>query len=348
MSLLDLLVHPLALQAVLLATLLVAMRWRFPFTPIGGLALGSAVVALVVFLALEAPSLVERWSSPNALTGAALAALSAVVTWVGVRELGLQRPGGRRPAWTGPTTADLALGGVVVAALVVVALRFPAPLGPPGVIAPPNGGVLPPWWAAGWWELGAVARPSVLLALASLVGLAALPWLSADPEPREAADELAGARSALEERRYGVRFFLAGWWLLGIGPLLVGLLLRGPGGRLLSPVGEPSETPLLLTTLAEVVWIDVLRVGLPSHPLVRELFGLVVLASVLGGLPFLLLRRPAGRGLVRSYVRSIGPRRTALAALLTLFAALLLAKWWLFLATGLRSVVDLPELGASF
>ena len=118
-----------------------------------------------------------------------------------------------------------ALVALVVLLLVLAAL-VPAPLGPKADPAHPPNPAKSAWYLLWVQELVSWSTPAVFLALALVLALVALPWL--------ALPRLEHARwLPPEHRRVQVAVLLAAFLVLAL--TLVGLFLRGPDWRLVSP-----------------------------------------------------------------------------------------------------------------
>src|SRR5262249_4027953 len=90
--------------------------------------------------------------------------------------------------------------------------------------------------------------------------------------------------------------------------------------------------------LSEYIWVKLFHTGLPTNPLIREIFGFIVVLAYLLAIPPLL----AKKGLSRFYT-TLGPARFYVMTFLLLVIAALPIKMvlrWLF---TLKYIIGIPE-----
>ena len=96
--------------------------------------------------------------------------------------------------------------------------------------------------------------------------------------------------------------------------------------------------PLTNVNLSEYVWVKLLRVGLPSNPLVREVVGIVIVVLYFGLPPVIL-----ARGKLRGLVQRLGATRYALIIFLALSMLALPIKMYLRWTINLKYIIAIPE-----
>ena len=122
---------------------------------------------------------------------------------------------------------------------------------------------------------------------------------------------------------------------------MVGTFFRGPNWNFFGPFEEWSVAkvvPLTNVNLSEYVWVKLLRIGLPSHPLVREVVGIVIVLLYFGLPPVIL-----ARGKLRGLVERLGATKYALIIFLALSMLALPIKMYLRWTINLKYIIAIPE-----
>ena len=103
---------------------------------------------------------------------------------------------------------------------------------------------------------------------------------------------------------------------------------------------EPRVMKITATnniSLSEYIWINVLQRGLPENPLVREFFGLAIVAA------HILLVPIAASMILRRWRPEAAIRRAALFIIIAQLINLFLLKCGLHYAFGIKYLVSFPE-----
>lgn len=196
-----------------------------------------------------------------------------------------------------------------------------------------------PWYFLGLQEmlvyfdpwLAGVVFPSLII-----LGLIAIPYIDRNPK--------GSGYYTFNERKFAVTPFLFGFLILWISLIFLGTFLRGPGWNFFGPFEEwdPHKVVVLNDiNLSDYFWVMILRIGLPSNPLVREFPGLVVLAMYFIVLPpWLTKKYPLLMGLMEK----LGVTRYAIVIFLAFSMAALPIKMLLRWIIHLKYIVSMPEV----
>ncbi len=193
-----------------------------------------------------------------------------------------------------------------------------------------------PWYFLGLQELLVYFDPwiaGVLLPSFIIVGLCAIPYLDRNPR--------GNGYYTFSERSFAVSFFMVGFILMWVSLVIMGTFLRGPNWAFFGPFEYWDHLRLdssLNVNLSEVVWVKLLGVNRPAHPLVRELPGILGLLGY-----FLLLPPLLGMTLFRRMASTMGPIRFNVMMHLFLWTALVPVKMvgrWVF---ALKYIIAIPE-----
>lgn len=220
--------------------------------------------------------------------------------------------------------------------LVVWALGLPAPLEEP---ANPNVSPNPakaPWYFLGLQELLVYFDPwiaGVILPGFIIVGLMAIPYIDKNPK--------GNGYYSFAERRFAVTFFLYGFLILWVALIIVGTLLRGPNWNFFGPYefwDVHKLEALVNVNLSEIIWVQLLRTGLPHNWFVREIFGIVLVAAYLVVLPKIL-----ARVWLKGMYEQLGAARYYIMMFLLLVMVATPIKMYLRWLVNLKYIVAIPE-----
>ena len=166
-----------------------------------------------------------------------------------------------------------------------------------------------------------------------IVGLICIPYVDKNPK--------GNGYFTFAERKVEITIFLFGFAVLWASLIVLGTFLRGPNWNFFGPF-EPWDIHKLeaLTNvdLSEYIWVRVLRTGLPSFWLTREIFGILLVLLYVFVLPVLL-----ARSWFKSYYEKLGPPRYYVAVFLFLIMMALPIKMlsrWIF---NLKYIVHIGE-----
>lgn len=362
----DRLAAPPVLCSLALVLLLVGLRSRVLWSRAGGGLLGALGLAFAA-AGLADAGFRRLLLAPERLPAVVWTALAVCGLWLAMHrsrrgsghpdsgQPGSDHPGSGAGAatlgvgpWRGPSPGEVA--AVVVVGLLVVACAFvlEAPLADPadpGRPAPEPAKV--PWFLAGLQEMRFYFDPwmsSWLLPSLLLLALLALPFFD--------LGATGGAATAPGKESTAPAFFLLGWLLLVLLPLIVGVFLRGPHWQAFGPF-EPWDParppPAAPLPLSEVVWCRWLgRTAPPAHWLVRELPGLLVLGLYFGVLPWRLPRWKATRGAFDRHRKALGRWRCRLTLALVLALGTVPLKMYSRWLLDAVYWLHLPEISFNF
>ena len=240
--------------------------------------------------------------------------------------------------WVWPDLVYTELIALVLctAILIVWSIALEAPLEQPANAANTPNPSKAPWYFLGLQEMLVYFDPwlaGVVLPTLIIVGLMAIPYIDRNPK--------GNGYFTFNERRSEITIFLFGFAVLWTSLIVLGTFLRGPNWNLFGPFEYwdiHKLEPLTNVQLSEYVWIRALGTGLPSHWLIREMFGILLCIIYLGVLPVVLART-----LFKTYLEKMGASRFYVGVFLFLMMLLLPIKMltrWLF---NLKYVVSIPE-----
>lgn len=193
-----------------------------------------------------------------------------------------------------------------------------------------------PWYFLGLQEMLVYFDPwlaGVMFPTFIMVGLMALPYIDDNPQ--------ASGYYSFANRRFAISTFLFGWLVLWIFLIVVGTFFRGPNWNFFGPFEEWSlakVVPLTNVNLSEYVWVKLLRIGLPTNPLIRESVGFALLFIYFGVIPIVL-----AKGKLKSFVLRMGPGKYSLIIFLALAMISLPIKMYLRWTINLKYIIAIPE-----
>ncbi|MBS1984137.1 MAG: hypothetical protein JST16_08190 [Bdellovibrionales bacterium] len=206
---------------------------------------------------------------------------------------------------------------------------------------PANAGVTPavakaPWYFLGLQEMLVYYDPwiaGVVLPSLIIVGLIAIPYVDINPK--------GNGYYTIKERYYALWVFGFGFIVLWISLIFLGTFMRGPGWNFFGPFemwDKHKVVALNNINLSELIWVRLLNVGLPANILVREGFGLALVAVYLFVLPPVLAATVCGK-----LYEKLGFVRYNLVMNLGLIMVALPVKMYLRWSFNLKYFVSIPE-----
>ena len=150
-----------------------------------------------------------------------------------------------------------------------------------------------PWYFLGLQEMLVYFDPwiaSVVLPGMIIIGLMAIPFLDRNPK--------GSGYYSFKDRKWMITGFLFGFLILWIFLIVMGTFLRGPNWNFFGPYENwdvHKLVPLINVNLSEIIYVKWLGIGLPKFWLVREIFGIGILAVYLGLIPLLLAKTVFGK-----------------------------------------------------
>jgi hypothetical protein len=221
--------------------------------------------------------------------------------------------------------------------LIVWSILLKAPLEQPANPANTPNPSKAPWYFLGLQEMLVYFDPwlaGVVLPSLIIVGLIAIPYIDKNPK--------GNGYFTFAERKAEVTIFLFGFAVLWSSLIVLGTFLRGPNWNFFGPFEYWDIHKLAALTnvnLSEYIWVRGLRTALPANPLVREMFGILLVVFYVFALPVIL-----AKGLFKTYFVKLGAARYYVGVFLFLSMMSLPLKMlarWIF---NLKYVVAIPEI----
>jgi hypothetical protein len=190
--------------------------------------------------------------------------------------------------WPDLVYSELICLVVVTVGLVVWSILLQAPLEEPASPSRTPNPSKAPWYFLGLQELLIYYDPwiaGVLVPGFIIVGLMAVPYLDRNPK--------GGGYFSFRERPFAIAFFLFGFLVLWLVPILIGVFLRGPNQALFGPFewwDHNKVEAIVNVNVSDLFWIRLLGRPLPDHWLVRELPGIALVGGYFTVVPVLLAR----------------------------------------------------------
>ncbi len=194
-----------------------------------------------------------------------------------------------------------------------------------------------PWYFLGLQEMLVYFDPwiaGVLLPGLIIVGLMAIPYIDTNPK--------GNGYYTLKERKWEVAIFLFGFVGLWVWLIVIGTFLRGPNQNFFGPFEQwdvHKLVPLINIDLSQVIWVKLLGTSLPQNPIVREIFGLALVAAYFLTLPVLMAKT-----FMKRFYTKMGPARFHIMAFLLLTMVSLPIKMLLRWMFNMHYVVTIPEI----
>ena len=332
------------------ALLLVSLKWpeKFYTNKSGFIVFG----AMFVFLALSVrdTEFAKIVTKPDNVPIVGMLFLVPFFTWFSLREAvrNDQRSAEGKPLIEQEETADKVLTWpdlvytelicMVVLTVILIgwSMALQAPLEDP---ANPSSSPNPskaPWYFLGLQEMLVYFDPwlaGVVFPGLIIVGLMAIPYIDTNPK--------GNGYFTLKERRWEITTFLFGFLILWILLVILGTFLRGPNWNFFGPYEYwdlHKLEALVNVNLSEYIWVKGFGMGLPKNPLIREMFGFLIVFGY-----FLLIPPLLAKKWFKGFYTTLGPIRFHVMTFLLLSMAALPIKMvlrWLF---NLKYIVGIPE-----
>src|SRR5689334_121624 len=240
--------------------------------------------------------------------------------------------------WVWPDLVYTELISLILCSVVLIvwSIFLKAPLEQPANRAVTPNPSKAPWYFLGLQEMLVYFDPwlaGVVLPGLIIVGLIAIPYIDKNPK--------GNGYFTFKERKAEITIFLFGFAVLWVSLIVLGTFLRGPNWNFFGPFEFWDIHKLEALTnvnLSEYVWVRLLRTGMPSFWLIRELPGILLVLFYVFALPVIL-----SKNLFKAYYEKLGPPRYYVAAFLFLSMMSLPIKMlsrWLF---NLKYIVNIGE-----
>src|SRR5437867_11350846 len=123
----------------------------------------------------------------------------------------------------------------------------------------------------------------IVLPLMIINGLVAIPYID--------FNQKGNGYFTFNQRKFAITVFLLGFVVMWVSLIVLGTFLRGPNWNFFGPFEFWDIHKLEALTnvnLSEYVWVRMLRTGMPSFWLIRELPGIVLVLFYVFALPVIL------------------------------------------------------------
>jgi Cytochrome b(C-terminal)/b6/petD len=241
--------------------------------------------------------------------------------------------------WVWPDLVYTELISLILCSVVLIvwSIFLKAPLEQPANPANTPNPSKAPWYFLGLQEMLVYFDPwlaGVVLPGLIIAGLIAIPYIDRNPK--------GNGYYTFSERKAEITIFLFGFVVLWSSLIVLGTFLRGPNWNFFGPFEFWDVHKLAALTnvnLSEYIWVRGLRTALPTNPLVREFFGILLVLFYVFALPVIL-----ARGAFKVYYTKLGAARYYVAVFLFLSMMSLPLKMlarWIF---NLKYVVAIPEI----
>jgi len=194
-----------------------------------------------------------------------------------------------------------------------------------------------PWYFLGLQEMLVYYDPwiaGVLLPGLIILGLCAIPYIDKNPK--------GNGYFTFKERKPEIAIFLFGFVVLWVWLIIIGTFLRGPNQNFFGPFeywDAHKLVPLINVDLSQIIWVKWMHTALPRNPILREIFGLTLVAAYFLALPPLLAKR-----WLKGYYEKLGPTRFHIMMFLGLTMLSLPIKMMLRWTLNMHYVVTVPEI----
>ncbi len=240
--------------------------------------------------------------------------------------------------WVWPDLVYTELISLIVCSVVLIvwSILLKAPLEQPANPANTPNPSKAPWYFLGLQEMLVYFDPwlaGVVLPSLIIVGLICIPYIDKNPK--------GNGYYTFNERKAEITLFLFGFVVLWAQLIVLGTFLRGPNWNFFGPFEFWDIHKLEALTnvnLSEYVWVRAFGTGLPTAWFLRELFGIVLVATYIFVLPPLLAKT-----WLKTYYEKMGATRYYVGVFLLLMMMALpikmLARW----LVNLKYIVAIPE-----
>ena len=221
--------------------------------------------------------------------------------------------------------------------LIVWSIYLKAPIEEPANPAKTPNPSKAPWYFLGLQEMLVYYDPwiaGVLLPGLIIIGLCAIPYIDKNPK--------GNGYFTWKERKPEIAIFLFGFVVLWVWLIIIGTFLRGPNQNFFGPFeawDAHKLVPLINVDLSQIIWVKTLGTALPRNPIIRECFGLALVAAYFLGLPPLLART-----WLKGHLEKLGPARFHIMVFLGLTMLSLPIKMMLRWTLNMHYLVTIPEI----
>lgn len=233
-------------------------------------------------------------------------------------------------SWPYFVRAEFIAGCVMMLVLMVWSIGIDAPLEEPANPAKTPNPSKAPWYFLGLQEILVYFDPwiaGVVLPGLIIVGLMVIPYVDVNPK--------GNGYYTWSERKFAIATFLVGFLGLWIGPIVIGVFLRGPGWNLFMPWDYWDPHKIVPLTNVDLPYL----LGIRS-PMVAMVFGLLCVGGWLVGIPAAVWRWKRHLPLMKQ----LGVVRYAIVSSLFMMMAGVVVKMALRLAFNVKYVLVIPHV----
>jgi hypothetical protein len=348
-SLVNFLSAPQYLVTAMLVLLLVGLRWKWLWSRKGGLFLFALIGGGIGISYLD-PNFAAVATLPDNVPIVGMIFLVGFFFWFAMNqayENDRRIAAGLGPiesadsaqkvfSWPDLVYVELICLVVVMAVMIVWSIFLKAPLEEPANPTDSPNPAKAPWYFLGLQEMLVYYDPwlaGVVLPSLIIVGLMAIPYIDTNPK--------GNGYFTFRERKWEITLFMLGFIVLWCTLIALGTFLRGPNWNFFGPYefwDINKLVPLNNINLSEIIWIKLLKRSLPSFWLVREVFGLILVAFYVVVLPLAL-----SKTLLRRFFEKMGMARYMIGVSLVLIMISLPIKMYLRWIFNLKYLVNIPE-----
>src|SRR6476620_12039537 len=182
------------------------------------------------------------------------------------------------------------LAAIIVSIILIVwSIALNAPLEEPANPTLTMNPSKAPWYFLGLQEMLVYFDPwmaGVVLPSLVLVGLMAIPYID--------FNKAGNGYFTIDQRKFAYVMFNFGFLVLWVTLIVMGTFLRGPNWNFFGPYelwDAHKLEALVNVNLSEYIWVKGLGMGLPSNPLIREMFGFILIFAYFLLIPPLLAKK---------------------------------------------------------
>jgi hypothetical protein len=348
-SVVNFLSAPQYLVTAMLVLLLVGLRWKWLWSRKGGLFLFALIGGGIGISYLD-PNFAAVATLPDNVPIVGMIFLVGFFFWFAMNqayENDRRIAAGLGPiesadsaqkvfSWPDLVYVELICLVVVMAVMIVWSIFLKAPLEEPANPTDSPNPAKAPWYFLGLQEMLVYYDPwlaGVVLPSLIIVGLMAIPYIDTNPK--------GNGYFTFRERKWEITLFMLGFIVLWCTLIALGTFLRGPNWNFFGPYefwDINKLVPLNNINLSEIIWIKLFKRSLPSFWLVREIFGLILVAFYVVVLPLAL-----SKTLLRRFFEKMGMARYMIGVSLVLIMISLPIKMYLRWIFNLKYLVNIPE-----
>lgn len=248
-------------------------------------------------------------------------------------------PENREKVWSWPNLVYTELFVIIAGTVFLIAwaIIFKAPLEEPANPTWAPNPAKAPWYFLGLQEMLVYFDPwmaGVVIPGVIVVGLIAIPYIDTNPK--------GNGYYTLTERKMAIPLFLFGWLSLWFFLIIIGVFMRGPNWTFYGPFEFWDFHKVVAeynVNLSEFFWIKWLNTSLPKNILLREWFGIFLVALYQTVPTLIWAKTKHGLGLIEK----VGKIRFYILVFLVLGMGSLPIKMFLRWLFGLKYVIAMPE-----